>query len=462
MKKSAVHDTIIIGGGLSGLSAAVELTGRGASVLVCEKSSRLGGRTSSFVDETTGELVDNGQHLLMGCYSATRRYLQVIGAEHLADLQENLRIPYLRPGFEPVILDCPHLPSLLHTGLGLLGFSAIPLADKLGMVSVIKELLLQSNPKDLDALTVKEWLTRLKQSDASKKYLWDVICIGALNNLPEHVSASVFFRVLKEIFLWKRENSCFLLPRAALSELLIDPAVEYIRSHGGEILTNVHIEDLQINGNEITSALCSDGTQITAPSYISAVPWYAVNALCPSKTMIEDSAFRSAPIVNIHVWFDGNVMKESFAALVGTKIQWLFNVSLLLKNNDHKDSSGQHISCVLSGAEDYVQLSKEQLIEIALNDLRAVLPAARNASIIHWLVVKEKRATFIPAPGLDAKRPSAKTQLRNFFLAGDWTNTGFPATIEGAVRSGIQAAQAVKNQELQFIKPELHSREFGD
>ena len=181
------YDAIIFGGGISGLSAAVELSALGCRILLLEQRRYCGGRTHSFLDAATGSFVDNGQHLMMGCYHATRRFLQSIGTEHLASLQPALHIDFLRPSHTCDHLDCPRLPASFHLLFGLLGFTAIPFHDRLKMLIVAKELKYTSPEKeqDLDHLTVEEWLTKLRQSDRSRKYLWDIISIGALNNFPK-------------------------------------------------------------------------------------------------------------------------------------------------------------------------------------------------------------------------------------------------------------------------------------
>ena len=185
-----------------------------------------------------------------------------------------------------------------------------------------------SDPKELDGISAAQWLSRLNQSSSAKKYLWDVLCIGALNNTPEKVSALIFFRVLKAIFTGARTNSCFLLPRAPLSRLLIDPAVEYIRSRGGEIRTGTAVQKLRIKNNRAVSVQLTGGKQIAAKSIIAAVPWYAVNALIAPEKIMDESAFCSAPIISLQLWLDRKVMNDKFAALIDTNVQWVFDAGV--------------------------------------------------------------------------------------------------------------------------------------
>ncbi|RPI05201.1 MAG: FAD-dependent oxidoreductase [Ignavibacteriae bacterium] len=446
------YDDIIIGGGLSGLSAAVELCARGHTVLVVEQSPHCGGRTRSFFDPATGTHVDNGQHLMMGCYHAARRFLRIIGTDHLAFLQPSLRIDYLNPSNAQKSLSCSKLPAPLHLLSGMLGFNAIPFNDRFALMSVVKDLWNTSPAKELklDQITAEEWLAQRGQSGAARKYLWDVVTIGALNNHPSKVSALLLYRVLRAAFLGKREHASLFIPKVGLSELFVDPAVRFIENHGGEVRTGIGVKQLQREGPHIRSVRTSEGKDLCAASFISAVPWYAAAELLPPAhsplgltSGRFDTRFHSSPIISIHLWLDREVTTLDFAALIDTRIQWLFNKSKLLNERTLRSPIRQGLSLVISGAQEFIQLNKKQLVALAMEDLQRVLPPARDARVVHSLVIKEKRATFLPAPGLDACRPDARTGYDNLFLAGDWTATGYPATIEGAVMSGRKAAEAV-------------------
>jgi zeta-carotene desaturase len=325
------------------------------------------------------------------------------------------------------------------------------------MLMVAKELMNSSHEKELalDRMTVEEWLMKLGQTDLSKKYLWDVITIGALNNDPATVSALMFFRVLRAAFLGKRENSSLFIPRVGLSELFVQPAIQFIRNHGGTVLTGVGVDRLTWEGKQIRSVRTSEGKELQAKSFISALPWYAFEEVLSASqysanspenvrsSLLECQQFTSSPIISIQLWLDREITDLDFAALLETRIQWLFNKTQLMNEKKNAKDVCQVLSLVISGAQKYIDLNKKELVTIALEDLQRVLPQARDAQVIHSLVIKEKRATFSPSPGLDALRPTARTEFENLFLAGDWTATGYPATIEGAVMSGKTAAELV-------------------
>lgn len=462
---------IIIGGGVAGLSAAVDLAQRGAKVLLLEHRPFLGGRTYSFVDETTGDVVDNGQHLLMGCYHETRWYLRLIGSDHLATLQPNLRIDFLHPSRGLASLSCPTLPAPFHALVGMLRLRSLSLKDRLMLLRVGMDLLFHSEERESEiaALSVDEWLTQLGQSELSKKYLWDIIAIGSLNDDPKAVSALLFYRVLRAAFMGTREDSALLVPRVGLSELLVDPAVRFLRAHGGEVKTSCGVEELLMDGSSVRGVRCSDGNIYIARSYISAVPHYSLLSLFPltlhysTAPLLHVSKFESSPIITIHVWLDRQILEQEFVALLDSRVQWVFNRTKMVRKSmvdgewlpgdgrEQRTEVGgqtsvnpkQYLSLVISGAGEYVTMEKERLIEVGMEDLRRAFSEAKSANVVHSLVIKEKRATFSPKPGVEPLRPSPRTDFRNLVLAGDWTDTGLPSTIEGAVVSGRRAAEAI-------------------
>lgn len=439
-------DVIVIGGGLAGLSAAVDVASRGRSTLVLEQRHHLGGRTHSIVHGPTGDVVDNGQHLMMGCYRETEWFLRAIGAHHLAHLQPHLRILFLHPTKSPAFLKCPALPPPFHLLAGLISLNSLSFADRFRLLRVGREL--RRMPADVEPeiadLTVHEWLDSLGQSEENKKYLWDIIAIGSLNDHPRDASALLFYRVLRTAFLGRRLDSSLLLPRVGLTELFVDPAIRYLKVHGGSVQTGAGVQQLVTEAKRVAAVKLADGSIVEGRSFVSSVPWYAAKALLrdtPAASVLPpDDSFRASAIISVNLWFDRQVMVGEFAALLDSRIQWVFNKSAILRASK---TASQYLTLVISGASSMVDLSNDELMKIALDDLSRVLPEVRIATLQHSLVMKEKRATFSPLPGVERLRPSSATPLENLFLAGDWTDTGFPATIEGAVMSGRRAAELV-------------------
>jgi hydroxysqualene dehydroxylase len=436
-------DVIIIGGGLSGLSAAVDLSARGCSVLVLERSQHLGGRAYSFVDGKTGEEIDNGQHLMMGCYHQTRWLLETIGSDHLAILQPNLHIDFFHPERGFASLHCPTLPGPFHLLAGLLGLKTLSFGERLRLLRIGLEI--HKHPENVEPalakLTVRQWLVSLGQSEESMKCLWDVIAVGSLNGNPEEVSAVLFYRVLRAAFLGGRENSSLLIPKAGLSALFDRPAVRFIQSNKGNVVIGSPVDKLILDGSIVTGVRTSDGVHHSARSFVSAVPWYAISGLLPGTEAVVPAAQTMTPsgILSIHLWFDVTVMDKDFVALLGSWVQWVFNRS---KIHGRTLSSGQWLSVTISGADRFMDKEAQEIVALAVENLKSVCPRVAASTIIHSVVIKEKRATFAQRPEGEALRPSHTTSYNNLFLAGDWTNTGYPATIEGAVMSGRTAAGA--------------------
>lgn len=437
-------DVLVIGGGLAGLSAAVELTSRGLSVLLVEQKQHLGGRTYSFTHPETGDEVDNGQHLMMGCYHSTLKYLSMIGSIGEVELQDDLSIMFRRQDHPSVTLRSAKFPAPFHILSGLMRLNHLRLAHRMALLRVGVELLIRNPDTDthLQSITVEQWLNELKQPEENKQYLWNIIAIGALNDSPSVISAALFVTVLQRAFFGSRRNSSMVIPKRGLSPVLIDGAEEYIRNHGGKIILNTSVRNVQIDGNKIRTVMLENGTVVTPKSVLSAVPYFDIPKLFadPDAAGIHHlDAFVSSPIVTLHLWYDAHFVPETFSALIGSQIHWVFNKS---KIYGRKEEGLMNLALVISGAHDLIGREKDSLVAMAHSELQRFYPAASLATVVHSLVIKEKRATFSPTVAVGSRRPSATTRVENLFLAGDWTDTRLPATIEGAIHSGFVAATA--------------------
>lgn len=437
-------DVLIIGGGLAGLSAAVELCRAGRTVLLAEQKPRLGGRTYSFTHPETGDEVDNGQHLMMGCYHSTLRYLRTIGTMDQVEVQQDLEIVFRHPDRLPTSLRTMLLPAPLHVLAGLLRLGHLSILDRLALLRIGPHLLFKDPDTDpyLSTITVRQWLDALGQTDANKAKLWDIIAVGALNDATDRISASLFLKVLQSAFLGSRRNSSMVLPLHGLSSVLVDGAAEYIRQRKGTILLNSSVENIVMENGAIQRVRLSDGTDVHPRAVISAVPYFDIPKVFGSGEAIGLPGLGtlvSSPIVTIHLWFDAHFVKERFVALVDSPIHWVFNKSRIYPE---RKSTLMYLALVVSGAHAMAEMEKEALVQLATDELKRFYPAAPLARVIHSLVIKEKRATFSPMVGSEKFRPPHTTAVRNLFLAGDWTGTKLPATIEGAVQSGYTAAES--------------------
>ncbi|MBI4641024.1 MAG: FAD-dependent oxidoreductase [Candidatus Tectomicrobia bacterium] len=435
------QDVLIIGGGFAGLSTAVELASHRYRVTLLEKREILGGRASSFLDSTTGDIVDNGQHLFMGCYTYTIAFLKKIGSLEKLKFQENLNVDFAGKAIGLTSLACPSLPAPLHLLGGLLGLKSLSFRDKLSLARAGLSLFLSKGKEsdNLDHLTVDEWLTLMGQPERVRRNFWNIVTIATLNESPKIASAQLFVRVIQEALLSGKEKSRIAISTVGLSELYTEDAQKFLEAHGGEVIRNANVVTLEIRHGQVEAVKLKSGERLQSDLYISAVPHFALRHLLPKELLEEGAPFsalnslKSSPILAINLWFDRPITDREFIGLLDTQVHWVFNKGAIFS---HPHREGAYLSLVISGAHDLVHLSKEELLHLALKELQELFPEARRATLLHHLIIKEKRATLSPEKGIGKIRLSQKTPFSNFFLVGDWTDTGLPATIEGAVYSG--------------------------
>jgi hydroxysqualene dehydroxylase len=439
------YDAIVIGAGFAGLSAAVRLTSRGARVLVVEARARLGGRATAFPDRETGELVDNGQHILLGCYTETFAFLREIGAEQNVRLQPQLAVTMIDRAGRRSRLSCPALPAPFHLVAGILDWDALSWRDRLavaGMATPLNNARRELKPGSTVRAaspdeTVENWLIRNGQTARIREMLWDPLAIAALNQPTDQAAAPTFARVLAEMFGSDPRAAAIALPTKPLHLMYAEPAREYLERHGGTVLTGATAKVVLQSGAVTGVRVGADVHE--ASKVISAVPWFGLAALFDETPAVfvdvvsRAGKMASSPIVTINLWFDRRVMDEPFIGLPGRAMQWVFDKRLVF------GEEASHLSLVSSGAASILAKTNEELIATALEEIVEAMPDARAARVVRATVVREPHATFSLAPG-QPQRPAAETGIRGFLLAGDWTDTGLPATIEGAVRSGHRAA----------------------
>lgn len=439
---SEKNDVLILGGGFAGLSCAVALAAKGRKVLVLEKKPHLGGRAYSF--DEAGLEIDNGQHLFMGCYHATRRFLKAIGTEDKLDIYQDVVVDYAEPGGKKDRLDCPSwLPAPLHLAAGLMGLKGVPLRDKTALFqfdSALKSMKKGEIPSAVEKMTVREWLTSLGLSSTFQTRFFDPAAIGILNDKPDVASAAGFVQALREMFFTGRESSRFALAKTGLSELYTDAAREYIEKRGGRVISTAKAAGLIEEGGRVRGAITDMGSRFEADSTISTLPpWDLKKMTLPSALRGPWEELAPAPIVSTTLKLDRQVMTERFVGMLNTETHWAFNKTKIhgMKNE------GQILAVVISGAHEQIGYSPEKILQAAIRDLTSCLPDFAKAKVLASKVVKEPFATLSPTPGSEAKRPVPGSGMPGFLFAGDWTRTGFPATIESACVSGEAAALAV-------------------
>ncbi|HKP84676.1 MAG TPA: hydroxysqualene dehydroxylase HpnE [Blastocatellia bacterium] len=438
----AAKRVIIIGGGFAGLAAGVALSHAGDEVLLLERRSFLGGRAYSFRDPVTDDVVDNGQHLFMGCYKHTVALLEKIGCLDRLRFQDKPHVDFLDRENGFTSFECPPLPAPIHVIAGLFAMKGLSVGDKFRAFKVGRAIQKNGRPGQAP-LSVSDWLDRLGQSQRMKERFWYPMAVATLNESPEIASAAMMKVVLKEAFGRDTKSSAIGIARVGLSDLYTEGARAFIEARGGEVRTGAQVSKLVIERNKVMAVESKDGRRVEADYFISAVPHSAFLQIIPDALRNDQfralASLESSPIVSINLWFDRPVIDREFVGLIGTESQWIFNKDLIVKPS----RQANQIAVIISAARKFVDRTKEQLIEMALAELNELLPESRSAKLLHSRIIKEREATLSHTIESDRIRPGPRTTISNLILAGDWTATGLPATIESAVISGDIAARIV-------------------
>lgn len=422
---------LVIGGGFAGLSASAHLSNAGYNVELIEASPKLGGRAFSFIHKQTNAIIDNGQHIMMGCYNETLKFLKLINALDKITVQENLRVNFLKTNFELHELKASSSFYPFNLLSAILNYSAITFRERLSILCFFLKLPLFAQ-RDLSKMSVDNLLMKENQNENVKKAFWAIICVGALNTNLKKASAKVFVDILKEIFLKGSFGSKIILPRTSLSEMYCEPARQFIETRNGKIVLSERVEEIKVEKRKAVE-IRTDKRRISDSEFVvCAIPFYAAQKILPFLNLGDFNPQYSS-ILNVHVWLaeakKENNLDKNFYALIGSKLHWVFR----------HDS---HITCVISDAGYLLNLTDDELMKMITEELGKYMNITAN-DIKDYFIIKEKRATFIPSNEILNNRPNTETEVKNLFLAGDWVNTGLPSTIESAVKSGKVATEAV-------------------
>jgi squalene-associated FAD-dependent desaturase len=444
-------DVVVAGAGCAGLAAAAMLAEAGVRVAVVEARPVLGGRTFATRDQATGEWIDNGQHVLLGCYHDTLTFARRTGADRLLAVQSALRVPMVDTAGIASELRSPGLPSPLHLVAGVIGWSALGWRDRCSVFGLRRALSAHAVPSPEQ--TVRQWLVAHGQAPRLCELLWEPLAVAALNQSIDIAAATTFAEVVRRMFGPGPDDSALVLPTRSLTHTFVDPAVAFIERHGGRVeagaAARVVFADGRVAGVDVK------GQRIAAAAVISAVPWHGLAGLCGEaapdalrQVVATASSMRSSPIVTANLWFDRPVLEQPFVGLPGRSFQWAFDRAQVTPGESTA------ISMVCSGADDVVQQPNDAIVETAHRELRRALPAAAAARLLRGTAIRERRATFSLAPG-EPIRPPTHTAVPGLWLAGDWIDTGLPATIESAVVSGHRAARAV----IRYLNHDIGQRD---
>ncbi|MGH9536288.1 MAG: hydroxysqualene dehydroxylase HpnE [Terriglobales bacterium] len=448
----------VVGGGLAGLAAGCALAECGLRVTLFERRSYLGGRASSYQHPGTGEVVDNCQHVLLGCCTNLIEFYRRIGVEDKIRWYE--RMTFLEPGGRASVIEPSGLPAPLHTAPAFLRASCLSLPDKMAIAAGLAALT-PIKPRDTGE-SFLQWLRRHGQTERAIDRFWKTVLVSALNEDLDLVSVPYAAQVVRESFLKSRSAGRMGVPTVPLTELY-NRAGDYISARGGELRFRASVDSFRAEFAEVRLLLA--GGEEAFDFVVPAVPFDVLIRMLPQTSAAEPlrqtlGRFQTSPITGIHLWFDRQITDLDHAVLLDRTIQWMFHKSKLLKPvADGTGPPNSYVELVVSSSKTLVDKTKAEIVELALSELREFFPGARAANLLKSTVIKEVHATYSPRPGIESFRPQPDTVWPRVFLAGDWTATGWPATMEGAVRSGYAAAPCVARvagrRDAAFVAPDL-------
>jgi squalene-associated FAD-dependent desaturase len=480
--------TAIVGGGLAGLAAAVALAERGAPITVFESRPRLGGRASSFLDKTTGAQIDNCQHVSLGCCTNFQHFCRTIGVDSLFRRESELYFI----GRDNVVnrMAASGLPAPLHFASSFWKLSYLFAGDLLRIAVGMRALARTGGHAD-ESITFLDWLQRHRQTPTAIDRFWNPVLVSALSETLDRISVSSARKVFVDAFLANRQGATVQIPTVPLDDLYGEHLIDWLAAHGASVRLQAGVERVEIDNGRATGLTLRTGEHVAADQVILAVPqWLALDLLpepCRSHPdLAKIAALESAPISSVHLWFDRPILfpqsqsrhandetlcepaELPHAVLIDRLSQWVFNRSALQRSSQlapegmghasHTSKESFSYQVVISASRDVVSMAQQDVIATVINDLAEVFPRSAGAALVHARLVTEHRAVFSVRPGVDELRPPQQSPIVNLQLAGDWTRTGWPATMEGAVRSGYLAAENVLSRldrPARVIQPDL-------
>jgi len=424
------RSVVVAGGGLSGLAAAEALASAGYEVRVFESRAFLGGRATSYpLSSPNGEfeVIDNCQHILLGCCEQLLDFYQRLGVADKIHFHREYH--FVEPGGRVSTLAPGILPAPLHFSGSFARLKFLSAGEKLALVRALVSIERDKRSRDeLDRFTMSDWLRDQRQPARLIERFWKPVLVSAVNEELDRMSAAHGFQVLKTGMLGGVTAGALGVPTVPLGELY--DARVWERFPNVQIHTQTTVTEVLFGEGEVLGVRAGGRLEL-ADGYVSALPWDRASALL-GPLEIPGGAFGGSPITGIHLWFDRPVTNLAHAVLLDGELHWMFN-----------KREGRYLLLVVSASRAFVERSRKDTIDGTVRELSAYFPGVRQARLEKAHVVKEVKATFTARPGLEVLRPGARTCYRNLFLAGDWTRTGWPSTMEGAVRSGRAAAEAV-------------------
>jgi squalene-associated FAD-dependent desaturase len=479
MTTSSAQPTVAIaGGGLAGLAAACALADSGFRVTLFERRPYLGGRASSYEHPGTGEVVDNCQHVLFRVCTNLVEFYRRIGVEDKIRWFDEMT--FIEPGGRTSVMHASPLPAPLHTAPSFLRFPFLSTKDKLVISRALAKLALTAQPET--GRSFLDWCNQQGQTQNAIERFWKPILVSALSEDLDLISISAAAQVVRESMKSPAARHMGV-PSIPLTDLY-NRAGDYIRARGGQIRFRTSLETFSPDSSQVRIQVSDKSNNDKSNNdkrkndksendysfdyLVLALPFDALDRVLPqtpeaAPLRAQLTHFESSPITGIHLWFDRQITDLDHAVLLDRTIQWLFHKSRLLatRAGANAESSGSYVELVVSASKSLINKSRAEIVDLALKEVREFFPAARAANLVKSTVIKEVHATYSPRPGIDAYRPQQSTSWARVFLAGDWTATNWPATMEGAVRSGYLAAEALARsagvKHSPFMVPDLRS-----
>jgi zeta-carotene desaturase len=457
-------DVIVIGGGLAGLAAAAALGGAGHSVRVFESRPYLGGRATSY--EAGSEIIDNCQHILLGCCVNLLDFYERLGVAD--DIKFYREYVLIEPGGRRSLLRAGFLPPPFHFTGSLLALSFLNWSEKLAVIRAMRAIRREYSLRDdLERISMRQWLEEKRQPPRAIERFWRQVLVSALSEELDRMAAIHAFQVFRLGFMARTDAFDMGVPAVPLGHLYRAEAWQNIGDGKGKVdirlrtpvervvlesVENVeaptagrqNVADGNTAGNTRVRCVIAGGEEHRADHYVCAVPF---ERLAGIGVDVDVTGFEYSPITGIHLWFDRRVIDVPQAAMFDRTIQWVFD-----------KGGGKYVQVVVSASRTLIEMPRADVIALAIRELAEFFPAVAEAKLEKAHVVKELRAVFSPLPGLESRRPLARTAIGNLFLAGDWTRCGWPATMEAAVRSGYLAAEAVSESAgapQSFLLPDI-------
>lgn len=447
LQHNSQKSVTVIGAGVAGMSAACALTEAGFRVQLVEQRGYLGGRASSYLHPGVNEVIDNCQHVLFGCCTNLIGFYRRIG---VADrIHWTSEMTMIEPGGRRSALGPFHLgpftlPAPLHSAPSFLNAKAFTLADKLALGRAMRAMM-KPNAMVHSPESLGDWLRRHKQTEGAINRFWRLVIASALNAEIESIAVPYAAKVIRELFMNSAEAGSMGMSTVPLSELYANVS-PFLSERGGTVLLNTHVEGAAWDGASSQWLIRTRDGELVSDYMILALPFEAMQKLLP-RLPSEEGAEKLAgqierhehwPICSVHLWFDREITGLEHAVLLDREIHWMYSQSKLQSGR-----GGHYIELVVSATRSFAALPREAAIQQALSELAEFFPRVKEAKLEKAALVKEVHATFGVPPGIDCARPPAASPWPNCYLAGDWTATGWPSTMESAARSGHLAAEAL-------------------